>query len=228
MTPSYYVAADYISGTEPLEEDFETIREALKRPHARFDGDYLRPFDLPMLNFVFMRQLAQLLSQRSQCFLLLQQPEKALRDLTLIHEAQRLLKPEPVTLVAAMINVAITGLYVSTVADGLRLHAWQEPQLKEIQQQLQELDLPAQVNAALVTERSSVCYFLEHCTYDEFTRIFGPNSQTTWWQRMQDPKTLLLSTMPAGWKYQNMARVALLNEKQSQILRFATPCDANG
>ena len=37
-----------------------------------------------------------------------------------------------------MINVAIAGLYVKTIADGLREHAWQEPQLAALQEQLKE------------------------------------------------------------------------------------------
>ena len=40
---------------------------------------------------------------------------------------------KPMTLVAAMINVAVTGLYVDTIADGFQKHAWQEPQLAALQ-----------------------------------------------------------------------------------------------
>ena len=45
------------------------------------------------------------------------------------------------TLVAAMINVAVTGLYVDTIADGFQSHAWQEPQLVALQDQLEEINL---------------------------------------------------------------------------------------
>ena len=48
----------------------------------------------------------------------------------------RLLEGKPTTLVAAMINVAVTGLYVDTIANGIRLEAWREPQLSTIQEQL--------------------------------------------------------------------------------------------
>lgn len=41
------------------------------------------------------------------------------------------------TLVGVMIGVAINGLYLSVVQDGLRLQAWREPELAGMQKQLQ-------------------------------------------------------------------------------------------
>ena len=43
---------------------------------------------------------------------------------------------QPVTLIAAMMNVAIRGIYVDVVADGLELRKWSGPQLTVIQQPL--------------------------------------------------------------------------------------------
>jgi hypothetical protein len=45
------------------------------------------------------------------------------------------------TLVSAMINVAVVGLYVDTIADGFRLHAWKEPQIIMLQKQLEQINL---------------------------------------------------------------------------------------
>ena len=94
-------------------------------------GDYSVPYEMPIPNFVTLRAVAQTLAQRTQCYLLLGQPEKALNELTLMHDVCRILeKPpigQPITLVEAMINVAITGLYVATVQEGFRLHEWQAP-----------------------------------------------------------------------------------------------------
>ena len=44
------------------------------------------------------------------------------------------------TLVATMIDSAITGLYVQTIAEGIRLHAWREPELAALQEQLKQID----------------------------------------------------------------------------------------
>ena len=73
------------------------------------------------------------------------QPEKALQELTLLNNLRHLLEGaptgKPMPLVSAMINVAVTGLYVDVIADGLQLHAWQEPQLIALQKQLEQINL---------------------------------------------------------------------------------------
>ncbi len=94
------------------------------------DGDYSRPFEIPIPNFISVRIVSQTLVQRAKCDLLLGHPDKALQEVTLIHDMCRLLEGaptgKPMTLVAAMINVAVTGLYQDAIARGLQSHAWQE------------------------------------------------------------------------------------------------------
>src|SRR5213075_3226872 len=79
-------------------------------------------------------------------------------ELTLIHGLRQLSEGKPTgkppTLMAVMINAALAGQYTSDVADGLRLHGWRDPQLKVIQKQLGEIDLPRAVIAAFRTERA--------------------------------------------------------------------------
>ena len=49
-------------------------------------------------------------------------PEEVLREMTMLHDVCRLLEGAPtgklMTLVAAMMNVAVTGLYVDVIAEG--------------------------------------------------------------------------------------------------------------
>src|SRR5439155_18586003 len=122
-TPGTYAAADYLQWSDQFKPEFDLIREALKRPFARIEGNYEKPVDVPIPNFIAVRMVAQTLSQRAQCFLLLGKPDEALGELTLLHELSRLLeaKPsgKPMTLVAAMINVAVRGLYTEVISDGL-------------------------------------------------------------------------------------------------------------
>ena len=69
---------------------------------------------IPIPNFVNIRALSQILWRRAQCYLLLDQPGKALDEVTFMHQLCRVLEARPtgktMTLVAAMINVAVTGL----------------------------------------------------------------------------------------------------------------------
>ena len=146
-------AADYLKWSDQFVPAFDEIRAALKRPYAIIPGDYSNPASMPIPNFVEMRALAQTLAQRAQCDFLLGKPDDALHELTLIHDVCRILeKPpsgHPETLVEAMINVAITGLYAAMIGEGLERHVWQEPQLIALQKQLKETDLCPFVYEAL-------------------------------------------------------------------------------
>ena len=211
----FSTAADYLELTDQFETDFDMIREALKRPYARMGGDYEQPVAMPIPDFVCIRVLAQTLAQRAQCLLLLGQPERALRELTLCHDLSRLLEArptaKPMSLVAAMINVAVTGLYLDTVADGLRLQAWQGPQLSELQKQIEDINLPHYVAQAFQSETAGLCRALETMEIKTFLS-FGPPT-TNLWQMIKNPESLLFSAIPRGWVYQNMAVVALHRQK---------------
>ena len=146
--------------SQPAVPDLDLVRKALERPCARMDGDYQRPFEHPIPNFVRLRTVAQMLSQRAQCYLLLGQPEAAWHELALVRDMCRMLEAKPAsncpTLVAAMIDVAITGLYASIIHDGLRLQAWREPELAAMQKQLTDINLLPLVRAAFNAERAAV------------------------------------------------------------------------
>ena len=200
-------ATEFLAQTDRLETDFDLIREALKRPYSRMEGDYSQPLGIPIPNFVTSRAVVQMLAKRTQCHLVLGQPEEALRDLTLIHNLCRLLEGaptgKPMTLVAAMINVAITGLYVDTVVDGVKLEAWQEPQLAAIQSQLQQVNLLPIVAESFQDERAAVSHM-----FFEPPAVLLANLANQMpiglWDRLKDPLFLFLKLAPRGWVYQNI------------------------
>jgi len=203
--PTVCAAADYLACTDQLVPDLDLIRSGLQRAYARRDGDYEHSWAVPIQNFVTIRTVVQILAQRAQCELLLGDPEAALREMTLLHDMTRLLAGKPVTLVAAMINVAVNGLYAGIIADGLRLHAWGEPQLAALQPQLEEIRLLGPLVEAIDTERASACHMFETIKPSALGGIlsFGPE-QRNFWQKMKDPS----SWWPRGWAYQNMAAIA--------------------
>ena len=207
--PTICAAADYLACTEQLAPDLDLIRSGLQRPYARRDGDYQRSWAIPIQNFVAIRTTVQILAQRAQCDLLLGKPEAALREMTLMHDVCRLLDSKPVTLVAAMINVAVRGLYVAIIADGLRLHAWGEPQLVDLQRQLAQIELLGPLVEAMDNERVSACHMFETTKPGDLENIFafGRDNPDIWW-RIRDPNFWALHCMPRGWFYQNMAALA--------------------
>ena len=214
-------AADYLKWSDQFEPAFDEIREALKRPYAIIPGDYSRPYSIPIPNFVTMRSVAQTLAQRAQCYLLLGEPDQALREVTLMHDVCRILeKPptgKPMTLVEAMINVAITGLYVNTIADGLQKNAWREPQLAALQKQLAEINLAPFVAQAFETEPAGLCRTLETASLGKIMSVTsGSGSHRSVWQNIRDVIFNKYNLVPRGWVYQNMALTARLGQPRGE------------
>ena len=212
-----YSADEYLEWSDQFEPDFDLIREALKRPFARIDGDYSQPVGIPIPNFVSIRMLSQTLAQRAQSCLLLGRREQALRELTLLHELGRLLdaKPSghPMTLVAAMIKVAVTGIYVATVADGLRMHAWQEPEVAALQAELESISLTPSVLEAFRQERAALCRTLEMTPPADLQRLWSGGANPSLRQKLTQPSFWVLRNVPRGCIYQNMVVIASEGQK---------------
>jgi hypothetical protein len=185
-------AIKYLTWSDQFKPDFDLVHNALKRPYARMDGGYSDPTTTPVPNFATVRALSQTLSQRAKCYLFLHQPEKALGELALLNDSRRLLEAaptgKPMTLVAAMVNVAVVGIYVNTIGDGIKSNAWLEPQLISIQKQLEQVNLSPFVANAMRGERAMACYIIE-------TRAINKLDQKH-------------SNMARGWFYQNMVTAA--------------------
>lgn len=195
-------ARDYLAWSDQFTPDFNQIREALKRPHARMEGDYTHAADVPVPNFVAARQLARTLAQRAHSHFILQQPDKALEDVTLLHDMCRMFQGaptgKPMTLVAAMINVAVTGLYVDTIGEGLKLRAWREPQLVALQEQLKDIRLLHFVMQAFHDEPAATVQMFAIAPHKVMDSL---NSSLSF-------QIKLLSIAPRGWIYQNLANLA--------------------
>jgi hypothetical protein len=212
-------AEDYLAQTDPCKPQFDLMREALKRPYALMDAGCERPVTAPPRNFVGFRVVSQALAQRAQSYLLLGQPERALEELTLIHDLAALLEVKPFSPVAAMIEGAITGMYVEVIRDGLRLGAWREPQLIALQGQLEKIHLGPLLVAGLSSERSAICRTIESARPSEFAAAFDTDrTPRNLWEEFNRPGFFVLTFAPRGWRYQSMAASASL--LQSNIACF--------
>ncbi|MGH7993112.1 MAG: hypothetical protein ACREDQ_06325 [Limisphaerales bacterium] len=210
------VAANYLKWSGQFQPKFDQLREALKRPYARMDGDYSKPYEIPIANFGNERAVAQVLAQRAKCGLLLGQPDQALNDLTLLNNSRRLMERapagKPITLVDAMIDVAVTGLYADTIAKGLQSHVWKEPQLAALQKQLEQINLLPIVAQSFGSEPAATTRALETVSTAKLREWFSPVGEMKWALIPQIKSTLI----PRGWIYQNMATSARLVCQQTE------------
>jgi hypothetical protein len=201
-------AADYAAWGDSIEPDLAIIRQAVQRPYARLQGNYRDFVDMPVVNFLSMRIISQRLVALAECQLLLGQPDKAVKEMTLLNQVRRILEyrpaGKPMTLVSAMINVAITGLYVSWVEDGMRLQAWKEPQLAALQEQLAQINLRPYVADAFSFERAGIVHYVEISSHAE-------QGEFIWWglhHTNDSVRTLLTRLIPQGWIDQNLVMFA--------------------
>jgi len=188
--PRLATATDYLAWSDGLEPQFAVIQRALQRPCSRLDGFYANPKTVPQLDFRFLRNLAQTLGARAQSHLLLGQPEEALSDLTLIHAFCRRIpgQQKPATLLSAMINQAVRGLYAAQIGEGFRLQAWREPQLIALQQQLKDIDVISPVKEAFTLEAVITHRALESVPSAGMVK-----------------RTFLTGLCPSGWGYRHVA-----------------------
>lgn len=209
-------AEDYLKWSDQYVPALDEVREALKRPYAIIPGDYSVPYLQPIPNFVTLRFVAQMLAQRAQCDFLLNRPEDALREVTLMHDMCKILeKPptgKPLTLVEAMINVAISALYVSTVADGLRLNAWHKEQLVTLQDQCKGINLFSTVHDSFVAEQAASACTIEKTPASKIAELFVlvdvvNDKKPSIWNTIRNPLYLFFKFCPRGWIYQNMVTV---------------------
>jgi hypothetical protein len=206
-------AAAYLAWSDPLQPHFDTIRAALKRPAARVEGNYERPFFSPLPNYVGFRNVAQMLAARAHAYLLLGQPREALQELTLIRDMGRLLEAKPVYLVGSMIEVAVSGLYVNSIQEGLRLRAWTEPELAALQGQLEATDLLPVVVASLESERAAVCRTYETISPSEWGRLVVGNVEASQLQMMRHWEYWRFALAPRGWIHQNLVSTTDVSTK---------------
>jgi hypothetical protein len=215
--PASYTAADYLAWSDQFTNDFELIRKGLMRPVARFETKYPEPNRIP--NFVGLRILAQTLGQRAQCELLLEQPAAAARDLKLLTELPRLFAEQPTNFIQGMIEVAVQGIYLDAIADGLRLRVWREPELAALQQQLGTFDLLSPVLNGMQTEDANNCIILAARDFETILKnasLFTIYGQPEGEQRRQKIECCALNLIPSGWIYENMAEITILGEKFRQ------------
>ena len=209
-------ASHFLAWSDQFQPRFSEIREALKRPDARMDGDYAIPYKIPIPDFVALRALVQVFAQRANCWRLLGKPQQALEELTFLNDTRHMLEAaptgKPMTLVSAMVNVAIVGLYVDTIARGMNSNEWNKSQLTVLQTQLARIHLLPRVVQAYRSGAAGMCHTLALSmakpSKNSLAKNIGVNVLREITSPAPGPLRLFFRGMPNGWIYQNMTRVA--------------------
>lgn len=211
---------DFMAWVETIQPVLAVIRDAVKRPYARMPGNYEMPFEGPVPSFVQLRHTAQMLCAIARCQLFLGEPDKALESLSLLHHLCRLLEARPtgrpMTLVAAMIHVAMKGAYMEVVKEGMQMQGWREPQLLALQKDLEDTNLRAAVAEAFTTEQAGMIGAVERTPRAELVKFFRLAEILN--SGRPAPRSFAFSLIPQGWVDQNLASFAYLEEVLKESL----------
>jgi hypothetical protein len=207
-----YGAEEYLAWSASHSNLFAMLDKAAKRPECWLPGDYSIPFSAPIANFINIRTAAQLLGSRVQAFLLLDRPDEAYADLQRIDTLNRIVSAKPQTLVAAMINVAVTGLQISVISDGFAMGSWRERHWRGfIEANSRRQLLPQVVESLRSGERAGVLRLIEQLATDGGRRVVEQDVA------MKSMATFF-SVSPRGWAPLNAAFYARAVQEQIEAL----------
>jgi hypothetical protein len=201
-------AAGYLAWSDQFQDDFDTIGAAMKRSAARIVADYSQPFSITLPNVATLYAVVKTLVQRAKCHLILSQPEKAWQELTLLHELRRMVESQGrfITTEGDWMRRELARHSLSVIARGLELHAWQEPQLVALQDQLRDSDFIALHVEALKCGRALLLGSLEDG--ELFKAQFTASGDGFWTRFQKHPEFLLLALAPRGLMYEHAANVS--------------------
>jgi len=205
---------EYFSAFEP---DLRLLDEAYRRPYARFDGDYDSPYEVPIPNYVHLRTLAQSLAEQASAHMALGQSAEALQDLRRLRGLIDVLGKLNQTLVGAMIRVAVAGLYVNVLGEGLASGRLGDATWPELSGSLGSLNVITNVTVSLAIERAAVIHMLEHFPRWRLAKAFtnGNDPSDSPWRHGMGWFILLA---PRGWFYQNQVVDARLLDEGIAVL----------
>lgn len=215
-------AASYLAWSNQFQDDFDTISTALKRPYARMVADYSQPFSITFPNVASLYAVVKTLVQRAKCHLILGQPDKAWQELKLLHDLRRLVEGQGkfITTEGDWMRRELARHSLQVIAKGTELHAWQEPQLVALQEQLRSSDFLALHAEALKCGRALLLGSLEDG--DLLKALFASGGDNFWTRLKKHPEFLLLKLAPRGAIYE---RATSISSNFRDMIRALTPAD---
>jgi hypothetical protein len=207
---NWYGAEEFLEWSGSQSNLFTMLDEAARRPECWLPGDYSIPHLWPIPNYVAIRNVAQLLGARAQAFLLLNRPDEAYAELERIDRLNRIVTAKPLTLVASMIHVAVTGVQTATIEQGFALGVWQERHFRGfIKSYGARRLLPTVIDALRSGERAGVIELVEKLSTEE-----GRSAVEADTSGALKSLAASLRRMPRGWERQNLAFYAQAMQEQ--------------
>lgn len=136
---------------------------AAVHPDCRFNFDYLvmPPFFRPVTLLMDTLTLSKIFTAHALLSLENHQSDLALADLKTIQKLQMGVRRDP-TLIAGLVDVAMTGVSGVVIYEGLAVHAWNDTQLAEIQHLLGSIDFLSEYQFSIRGETTELISTLDY------------------------------------------------------------------
>jgi hypothetical protein len=199
-------AADVLLALSKYDPAIEELRQASNLPYSRFPLEYDREDTfailLPHLNV--LRGCARVLQLRAIAELQNGQSGKALDDVKLMLRLTDSVRTEPF-LISHLVRIAILGITMQPVWEGLVEHKWSDAQLIELDRELVKLDFLADyklsMRGEMVCQQGGMFDYLRHHPEQLPQMSIGGDSDT-------HLAAQIFRLIPSGWFYQNQLRCA--------------------
>ncbi len=152
-------AEDVLIALGRFDEALAGLREAARRPQARFPIHYEDGMQAPLPHLGLLKSASDVLRLRAAAELELGRTDAAFEDVRLIFRLIDALETEPI-LVSHLVRRSICEVVLNTVREGTARHRWTDAHLATFQNELQKLDFLAEFDASRAHERSSNLSFL--------------------------------------------------------------------
>ncbi len=220
-------AAEYLAWSDQFQGDFDTITAALKRPYGRIVADYSQPFAITLPNVTTLNAVVKTLVQRAKCHLLLRQADKAWQQLSLLHDMRRMLENQGKFIIPEgdWMRREMAKHSLEVIARGLELHAWTEPQVRSLQEQLRDSDFIALHVEALKCARSLLTSSLETGVSEDgnlYKAMFTAGGNNFWTRIKRHPEFVLMVAAPRGAMYE---RATSLGQRFQKMTDALSPAD---
>lgn len=148
-------AADVLLALSRFDAEIAELREASRRPHARYDIAYDEepPIAILLPHLGSIRGIAQVASLRASAELALDDQDAALADFLLALRLSDSVSAEPI-LISHLLRLTVFNVAIRSVWEGLMEHRWNDAHLRQIEARLARLDFITELHQAMRGERA--------------------------------------------------------------------------
>ena len=181
---------------------------ASRRPACRLPVDYSRLPDLDIPDLLGFRAAARMLQLRALVALDEGRGEAAFEDVSALLRMTRHFEQEPL-LLCQLLRMALASIAIQPLYEGLQTHAWTEPQLASLRDELARVDVLTSLRRSWKSEQIGLgAVYLRVAAEQPWEWTHYPRSDSDAGKPSRLGSLLRHLLIPRGWILQNAVRTS--------------------